>query len=144
MEPHIAFAPGAEDNELAVWATDRIAATVGRVEAARRDFFALRAAVALVAPDERAQVTLRFDHGYLTAHDGIIGVPDTTLCADESVLRSVGDLPFTRRGRLPDLRRHAWRVLSLEILEGDLKVYGLLAHPRLVLRLLRLLGAGGR
>lgn len=139
MEPHIAFAPGAEDNPLAVWASDRIKSTVLRAEAARRDFFALRAAVALVAPDKRLQVTLRFDHGYLTVHDGVIGVPDMTLCADEEALHAVAALPLTRLGRIPDVRKNGWRSLSLELLSGDLRIYGLFAHPRLLLRLLRVL-----
>jgi len=104
----------------------------------------MRAAVALVAPDKRLQVTLRFDHGYLTAHDGVIGVPDMTLCADEAELHAVADLPFTRVGRIPDLRSQRWRVLSLEVLSGDVRVYGLLAHPRLLLRVLRVLGADER
>jgi len=142
VEPHIAFAPGAESNSLAVWASDRIEETVLRAGPVRRDFFALRAAVALVAPDKRLQVTLRFDHGYLTVHDGVIGVPDMTLCADEAALHAMADLPLTRLGRVPDVRKNAWRSLSLELLSGDLRIYGLLAHPRLLLRLLRVIGAG--
>jgi hypothetical protein len=104
----------------------------------------MRAAVALVALDRRQSATLRFDHGYLTAHDGMIGIPDVTLSGDEAVLMALSELPLSRIGRLPlptleKTGRQRWNAAVLELVSGELKIYGLWSHPRLVLRLLRLL-----
>ena len=134
MDVNIGHAPGAEDNPLAVWAGEAVKNNVdsGR---ARRDFLNMRAAVALVAPDRRLQVTMRFDHGYLTIHDGMIGIPDVTFCGDYELLMGIGDVPISRIGRLP-----VPPVSSL--LSGELKIYGLLSHPRLVTRVLRVLSRG--
>ena len=141
MDARIAFSPGAEDNPLADWACGRIRHNVRAHTAARSDFAAMRAAVALVAPDLQQQATLRFDHGYLTAHDGMVGIPDVTLCADDGDLRALADLPFWRG--IPDLRGPGWREAFRELVSGEVKIYGLLTRPRLVLRLLRILAPPG-
>jgi hypothetical protein len=144
VQPQVARAPGAEDNPLANWLIGRIEASLAEREDAQRDFYALRAAIAVVAPDKRHQVTLRFDHGYLTVHDGMMGIPDVTLCADEQVLKALADIPLTRFGRLPlpplrPSRAAVWRKSFLDLLSGELKIYGLFTQGKMVLRLLRLL-----
>jgi hypothetical protein len=144
VEASIVFAAGADDNPLGVWAADVVRQNVADRDSARRAFEALRAAVAMVAPDRRLQVTLRFDHGYLTIHDGMIGIPDVTLCGDYQVLMGIGEVPLSRRGSLPlppwsRARRADWTRTLLEVASGELKIYGLWAHPRLVTRLLRVL-----
>lgn len=146
MEPSIALAVGAEDNAIATWAASLIEDNLRRYPKSRKDFFAMRAAVAMVAPDRRLSATLRFDLGQLTVHDGMIGVPDVTLCADYDVLVGVVGLPLSRLLRLPlpgpsilTSRGAAWRETARELLSGELKIYGLLAHPILVTRLLRML-----
>ena len=62
------------------------------------------------------------------------------------LLTGLAQLPFTRLGRLPlpawstpADRTTAWRRCAVELLSGELKIYGLLAHPRLTVRVLRLL-----
>jgi hypothetical protein len=140
----ITYAPGAEENDLAQWASDSIGKNLDEHAEARSDFTSMRAAVALVAPDRRWSVTLRFDHGYLTIHDGMVGIPDVTLCADYETLRGMADIPLSRLGRLPlpplsSASRTSWRTTVLELVSGELRIYGLFSHPRLVLRLIRLL-----
>lgn len=147
VQANVACAPGAEDNSLAMWLAERIEQSLAEREDAMRDFYALRAAVAVVAPDKRLQATLRFDHGYLTVHDGMMGIPDVTLCADEQVLKGLADIPLSRWGRLPipplrPSRARIWRKTFLELLSGELKIYGLFTEARVVLRLLRLLSRG--
>jgi hypothetical protein len=137
VEAHIALAPGAEDNPLAAWACTRIRHNVRARAEARADLDAMRATVALVAPDEQLQATLRFDHGYLTVHEGLVGIPDVTLCADDADLRALAELPFWRG--IPDVRKRSWREAALELVSGEVKIYGLVTRPRLVLRLLRVL-----
>jgi len=149
VQANVACAPGAEDNPLAVWFAERIRQSLAQREEAMRDFYALRAAVAVVATDKRLQTTLRFDHGYLTVHDGMMGIPDVTLCADEQVLKALADIPLSRWGRLPlpplrPSKARIWRRTFLELVSGELKIYGMFSQGRVVLRLLRLLSRGNQ
>lgn len=147
VETDVTLAIGAEDNELSVWVAQCIKRSLAADPQNRRDFDAMRAAVAMVAPDLRLQTTLRFDHGHVTIHDGMLGVPDLTFCGDFAVLMGIENVPLTRLGRLPlpALSRRStalWRQSVVELLTGELKIYGLLQHPRLVARMLRLLSHG--
>jgi hypothetical protein len=147
VDPIIDLAPGAEDNALAVEFADRVRDNVALRPETARDFRALRASVLMVAQDLGESFTLRFDHGKLTVHDGGVGIPSVTLCGDAAALRRLADFPHTRWLRLPALGpftregRETWRLLADLFVRGDLKVYGLVAHPRTVAYLLRLLSA---
>ncbi len=140
----VTLAVGAEENALAMWASETIAQNLTHNPSSRRDFDALRAAVAMVAPNLRLQATLRFDHGHLAIHDGMLGVPDLTFCGDFNVLTGLHDVPLTRWGRLPfpplsRARAALWRQSAMEVVSGELKIYGMLQHPRLTTRVLRVL-----
>lgn len=137
MDVSVGLAPGADENPLARWAHDTIRGRVfpaadARSDAAdarrRRDLLAMRATVALVAPDRRVSATLRFDHGSVAVHDGMAGIPDVTICGKYDLLLGLASLPAA-----------PWRTLASELVAGELEIYGLLGHPRLVLRVLRLL-----
>jgi hypothetical protein len=128
---------------------DRIREGVRGSDAKRADFHALRASVLVVAQDLAESFTLRFDHGRLTIHDGNVGIPSVTFCGDAAALRRLEDFPLTRRFRLPLVGpltragRDTWLHLAGLMLRGELKVYGLSAHPRTVFHLIRLLSAHG-
>jgi hypothetical protein len=110
------------------------------------DFAALRASILMVAQDLGESFTLRFDHGRLTVHDGNVGVPTVTFCGDAEALRSLSRVPISERLRLPILTplsaegRGTWSLLGT-LFAADFTVYGLVAHPRTVLSLLRILRA---
>jgi hypothetical protein len=147
VDPIIDLAPGAEDNPLAVELADRIRDNLARRRETASDFRALRASVLMVAQDLGESFTLRFDHGRLTVHDGGVGIPSVTLCGDADALRRLADFPLSRWLRLPTLGpftregRETWRLLVDLFAREDLKVYGLVAHPRTVVYLLRVLSA---
>ena len=149
MDPIIDLAPGAEDNALALEIADRIRHNVAYSRQKLADFRAMRASVLMVAQDLGESFTLRFDHGRLTVHDGGVGIPSVTFCGDAAALRRLEDFPLTRWLRLPALGpfaregRETWRLLAGMLARGDLTVYGLLAHPRTVVYLLRVLSARG-
>lgn len=145
MEPTIDLAPGAEDNVLAVELAERIRENLAAHRDKVADLRALRATVLIVAQDAGESLTLRFDDGRVTVHDGSVGVPWVTFCGDADALRRLPDFPLTPRLRLPLLRPFSgdgrdtfWSLTGLW-LRGDIKVYGLLSHPRTVFRLLRVL-----
>ncbi|WP_437762613.1 hypothetical protein WMF27_45395 [Sorangium sp. So ce281] len=145
MEPIVDLAPGAEENPLAAYLGHLIREHLARDPKRASDFRALRGSVLVVAQDADTSMTMRFDHGRLTIHDGAIGIPSVTFCGDESALRRLPDVAFHRWPRLPKLgvlhRRQSGplRDLARLVARGELKIYGLVAHPRLLLRLLRLL-----
>lgn len=147
MQPIVDLAPGAEDNPLAASFAPLIRDNVASRRERLADFRAIRASILMVAQDSGASVTLRFDHGRLTLHDGAIGIPTVTFCGDEAALLRLPHIAFHRRVGLPVLgvlRRRAGaplRDLAALVAAGELKIYGLVAHPRLVLTLLRLLSS---
>jgi len=147
VDPIVDLAPGAEDNALALEIADRIRHNLAHSRPKAADFRAMRASVLMVAQDLGESFTLRFDHGRLTVHDGGVGIPSVTFCGDADALRRLSDFPLTRWLRLPALGpfaregRDTWRLLAGMLARGDLKVYGLLAHPRTVVHLLRVLSA---
>jgi hypothetical protein len=140
VDPIIDLAPGADDNPLAVELGDRIRARLAQKSRKLTDFRALRGTIMVVAQDTAESLTLRFDHGRLTIHDGAIGIPAVTFCADRAVLQRLADMPLLRWLRLPV---RAWSRLVAPLSRGELKIYGLVTHPRLVLTFLRLLSPDG-
>lgn len=147
--PLIDLAPGAEDNALAVRFAELVRDNLRLKPHKISDFRALRAGVHVVAQDTGDSFTLRFDHGRLTIHDGALGIPTVTFCADGAALLMLSELPMMPWLRLPvrlPFRREgkqAFHVLFGQLRRRELKIYGLLAHPRTVTRLLRLLSVHG-
>lgn len=91
-------------------------------------FARMRGTVAFVAQDVGTSITLRFDFGRLTLHDGIVGVPDVTFLGAEADIEELGNARVLPVVPVP--------------LPGRLRVYGLALHPRLVSRVVRLLAPG--
>lgn len=145
--PIIDLAPGAEDNPVAVELAAAIRRNLGENTKKQADFRALRGSVLLVAQDRGESLTLRFDLGRLTIHDGAVGIPSLTVCGDLAALRRLADLPLTRWLRLPApalfsrAKGGALRHLLGLYFQGKLKVYGLAAHPRTFVFLLRILSS---
>jgi hypothetical protein len=138
---HITWASGAEDNPLARRLGEQIAARASAEGRAERDFRALRASLGVVATDRQLGTTLRFDHGVLSIHDGIVGLPDITLCGETADLLALAELgPAHWPWRSGEAAAPgAWRRAILGLGSGELRIYGLWSHPRLALRLWRLL-----
>ena len=149
MEPIIDLAPGAEDNQLAVELAEQVRQNVVRSTKKNRDFRSLRGAVLIVAQDTQSVLTMRFDHGRLTVHEGAVGIPSVTLCGDEQVLRGLTHLRLSSWLRLPIVfgrtsRDGSGRTLwdfARAMTEERFTVYGLFSHPRLLLCLLRVVSS---
>ena len=142
--PLIDLAPGAEDNPVAVELAAVIRKNIAESPKKQADFRGLRGSVLLVAQDRGESLTLRFDLGRLTIHDGAVGVPSLTICGDLSALRRLADMPLTRWLRLPGTGLFSrkdpgsFHELIAQYFQGKLTIYGLAAHPRTFVRLLRI------
>jgi hypothetical protein len=147
MDPLVDLATGAEDDPLALEIAGRIRQNLVEKPEKLADFLALRGTVFVVMQDVGESITLRFDHGRLTIHEGQVGVPTVTFCGDLADLWRLPELPLTRWGRLPiglpfaarGGSREAYKQVSQAFSSGRLQVYGLYAHPRMVVRLLRII-----
>lgn len=152
VEPIIDLAPGAEDNQLAVELVEQVRRNVRESVKKNLDFRSLRGSVLVVAQDTQSVLTLRFDHGRLTVHEGAVGIPSVTLCGDEQVLRDLTQLRLASRLRFPkvfsrtsgDGTEKALWDFARAMTEQRLTVYGLFTHPRLVLSLLRVVSGEPR
>ena len=88
-------------------------------------------------------LTLRFDHGRLTVHEGSVGIPTVTVGGPLEVLLRLPEVEL--QGIVPSLRGReerdftVLRDLGRRLARRELEVYGLVSHPRTVLRVLRLL-----
>jgi hypothetical protein len=138
VDPILDLAPGADENPLATELAERIRAHLDTSRRKLADFRAMRGTFLVVAEDTGEALTLRFDHGRLTIHDGAIGVPAVTLCAPREVLLRVPNASLWRLLRRPTA---AWRNLVAPVAKGELKIYGLVTSPRVVASFLRLLSA---
>lgn len=147
--PIIDLAPGAEDNRVAVELAAVIRKNISENPKKQADFRALRGSVLMVAQDRGESLTLRFDLGRLTIHDGAVGIPSLTMCGDLEALRRLADVPLTRWLRLPGnglfSRKDpgSFRDLLAQYFQGKLTIYGLAAHPRTFVRLLRIFSSRG-
>lgn len=138
------LAPGAEENRLATHLAAAVRAAIGGDPARNRAFRSLKATVLLVPFDEGDAVTLRFDFGRLVVHDGNVGVPTITIGGPYAELmklaevgeRGMRDFVLSLFGRGP---RHPLRGWLRLVAAGDVRLYGMMAHPRTAWRFLRTL-----
>ncbi len=139
----IDLAPGAEDHPLGAIFAQRVRENVDRDPARARAFRALRGAIQFVPFETGEALTLRFDHGRLTLHEGSIGIPTVTFGGPLEVLLRLPEVEL--QGIVPSGRGREERSSTVlrqvlrHLARGDLKVYGLVSHPRTVARVLRLL-----
>lgn len=136
-----------EDNAFATMIADLIRQNLESKPHKKRDFDALDGTVALVADDADVALTLAFDHGHLTVHDGIHGVPDVTVRGTADAIMALSNVPITRPLGLPVPTDQS----SLEVVrglldvtrKGELRIYGLLGNLGLLSRLTRVMSVNG-
>jgi hypothetical protein len=141
VEPVVDLAPGADHDPLALRFAELVRRAIER-EGERREFERMRGSIGVVADDAGTALTLRFDFGRLTIHEGLIGIPTVTIRGRTSDIEGLTTLPWSRerirRANLHQTQKELRLVLAA-MRKKKLKIYGLISHPRLVLRLLRVL-----
>lgn len=139
MKPIIELGPGAEDNGFALMLKDLIGQNLADHPEKVRDFERLAARIALVVEDAGVSVTLRFEAGRLTLHDGIVGIPDLTIRATTDDITQMSLMELLPRVRLPDPRGAVTKQVLKASREGRIRMYGALANIPSVIRLTRIL-----
>lgn len=125
--PIIDLAPGADNNALAVELARRIQNNLTHSPKKRGHFASLRGTVLIVAKDTGETLTMRFNHGRLTIHDGTIGIPALTFCATREALWYLWNTPAKEWPLHP---KNALNLVFKPVAGGDIKIYGLISHPR--------------
>jgi len=145
----IELAPGAEENGLALMLADLVRQNLDSKPHKKGDFDALDGAVSIVADDADVALTLRFDGGRLTIHDGIVGIPDVTIRGDSDTILALSNMPLATSLGLPipnPRDKEAVRVVKdivAAMRGGKFHVYGMALNLPLVMRLTRVMSVNG-
>jgi hypothetical protein len=145
----VELAPRAEDNGLASMLADLVRQNLEAKPHKQGDFRSLAGSFAIVADDADVALTLRFDHGKLTIHDGIVGIPDVTIRGGSDTIMALSNMPLlTRLGLpLPDPRDKEGVAVARSIVDAMLKgtfhIYGMFFHLPMMMRLTRVMSVNG-
>lgn len=145
MDPVIDLAPGAEGIGLAQRLATLIRQNVSRNPRTREAFRRFRGAIALLGDDSGIALTLRFDFGRLIIHSGIVGLPDVTVLGGHRAIDVLAALPRPTLGSWFDAvtpgagLRAALDGVARALRSGEVKIYGLGRHPRVVARFIQFL-----
>jgi len=139
MSAPIELGPGADENGFALMLSELIRQNLEDHPEKLRDFRRLAGRVALVVEDAEVAVTLRFDGGRLTVHDGIVGIPDVTIRASSDDVTRMSLMELLPLVRLPDPRGAVTRHILRASREGRIRMYGALANLPTVIRLTRIM-----
>ena len=150
MHSEIKLAEDAGENGLAGMLAELVRQNLEAKPHKRADFEALSGRVAIVADDADVALTLEFERGgRLTICDGIAGIPQVTIRGPSGAIIAMSNIPLTRWLGLPipssrDLEAaKAMRELYAATRAGRLHVYGMATHPRMVMKLTRLMSIHG-
>jgi hypothetical protein len=147
VEPVVDLAPGAEHDPLAARFADIVRGNLKNAWQ-EREFLRLRGSAVIFADDAGTALTLRFDFGRLTIHEGVVGIPDVTIRGPIADIEALTQLPVHGLSRLPSVfgdrdGRAALGSVAQALRSRSLKIYGLIFHARFVMRLLRVLSRSG-
>lgn len=149
MKANVKLAPGADANGLAVMMCDLVGQNLEAKPHKNRDFAAISGSVSIVAEDAEVALTLRFQGGALTIHDGIVGIPDVTIRGPSDAIIAMSNMPLTKRLGLPLAARsdkagqEVLRDVQKAMKSGALHAYGMLLHLPMMLRLTRVMSVNG-
>jgi hypothetical protein len=149
-QPDVALAVDARDNGLAAMLSELVRQNLEAKPHKMGDFAALDGCVAIVADDADVALTLVFcKGGKLTVRDGIVGVPDVTIRGPSEIIMALSNLPLATRLGLPIPNPRdreavrAVRSVAGAVGAGKLHIYGMPFHPRMVMRLTRVMSIHG-
>ena len=92
---------------------------------------------AIRAPDVDVAVSIRLAPGKITVRNGIVGTPDVLVQGDSDTLVGLSSVPL--KFGLPDIGTKEGREINKKLLKRQLRVKGLLLHPRKLATLNKLL-----
>jgi hypothetical protein len=143
----VQLAPGSEENGFAVMLADLVRQNLEAKPHKKRDFDRISGVIAIVADDAEVALTLRFEAGHLTVHDGIAGVPDVTIRGPADTILALSNLPLTFGLPIPRPRDRdavgTVRSVMKAMRGGKFHIYGGTFHMPMMMRLTRVMSVNG-
>ena len=135
MSPEVRFTDP-EPNGLASMLGGLIEANLA-AHPERRRLLARPATYSISAPDVGVAVSIRLAPGGVVVRNGVVGRPNIRIETGSDNLMGLSAVPL--KFGLPDFRTEEGRAVNRKLLNGEVKVKGLLRHPAKLARLNKLL-----
>ena len=127
----------AEEVPFSYIISELLSSNIERCSGKMRTFKGMFGVVAIDLPDIEATVTLMFKGGKLRIAPGIEGTPDIIIKTDSD--KVIGLNSISIKFGLPYYFDRAGMTVLKQILRGDIKIKGMLAHPILLTRLTKIM-----
>ena len=137
MDAVINFAPGMDDAGLHVMMADIIKGNLKDKPRRRNDFNALNGNIYIKAEDASVDITMVFEKGTMTVHNGKIGKPKICIITDSTTLLALPNLNI--KFGLPYYFDKAGLEIVKKLFTRELKLKGLLSHPVMLTRFTKLM-----
>ena len=138
-EASIGLAPGAGDNGFAQMLATLLRQNIDERPEKKTSFVKMHGRVSIVLEDIGSAVTLHFESGRLTIHDGIVGIPDVTVRAPWEWVTKMSLVELEPRFGLPDVRKPIAKEVGEAQKNGTIKIHGWLASMPLMMRLTKVM-----
>lgn len=139
MEPSIHLAPRAEDNGYAVMVAQLLRQGLDERPEKKATVAKMYGRVTLVVTDLGLTVSLVFDGGRVTVHDGFAGIPDVTVRAPAEWHTKMSLVELEPRFGLPDPRGAVAKEVFEASKRGEIQMHGMWASLPLVFRMTKVL-----
>lgn len=139
MESAVHLAPGAENNGYATMVAQLLRQGLDERPEKKPTLARMAGRVALVVTDLGLVVTLVFERGRVTVHDGFAGIPDATVRASSEWHTKMSLVELEPRFGLPDPRQPVAREVFEASRRGEIEVHGIFGALPLVLRMTKIL-----
>ncbi|MEN6431563.1 MAG: hypothetical protein WA096_03090 [Smithella sp.] len=133
----IKFAPGMDEAGLHVMIADIIKGNLAAKPQRQNDFNALNGSIYMQAEDANLNMTMVFDKGTLTIHNGKVGNPKLCISTDSGTLLNLTNIEV--KFGLPYYFDRVGLEIIKKVLNGGLKIKGLLTHPIMLTRFTKLM-----
>jgi hypothetical protein len=139
VEPSIHLAPRAEDNGYAIMVAQLLRQGLDERPTKKSTLAKMHGRVTLVVTDLDLTVTLVFEGGRVTVHDGFAGIPDVTVRAPSEWHTKMSLVELEPRFGLPDPRGAVAREVFEASKRGEIEMHGMFGALPLVLRMTKVL-----
>jgi hypothetical protein len=133
--PTVEVAPGSESNAMAEMIAGLIRQNLCDHPEKLPDFFKMFGRISIVAEDAEIALTMEFNGGQLIVHDAIVGIPDITVRGSSEDIINLSLIEELPMFGLPDPRGEIFRKVASAMREKRIRVYGVLFHLPLMVRL---------
>ena len=120
------LAPGAEENGMAAMLGDMIKTNIENNPSKLKDFNKLKGTVWISAVDADVQMTMVFNKGSLTIHDGKVGKPALQIATDSGTLLDLANLSI--KFGMPYYFDETGLMVIKKLIKRELKIKGMFAH----------------